>query len=1073
MKRISRLCTAWFLGLSVTIGLLATSSSAAGQAPAKSSPEALRIYGDAVGYQNGRVFDLAAEEYGKFLAKFPDDPLAPNARHYLGVCQRQLKELEKAIAAFETVITKYPNFKLRQDAYLGLGSCQFNLGRADTKGMYAKAAATFSAMIKEFPTGKYADEAYYLWGESLYSLDQKKGAVAAYSKLAEDFPESKRRPDGLYALGTTREELGKYPDAGKAYDLFLEEFPDHKFATEVRMRKAETIMQAGEVAEAEKRFGEVAAVEGFAMADHAILRQAECASRQDKFAAAGDLYSKIPTDFPQSAYVKDAMTLAARCYYQAERFDQAAKWLDKVIATRGKDVPEAAHWRAQIHLKSKEPDKAAALAAKVLSTAQKSPYLVNLKMDQADALYEIPNRRADSLPLYLKVATDHADSELAPQALYSAAFTALELGEHKDALTHATAFSTKHPDHTLLLDVNYVAAESCVHLNNYADAEKRFRELVTGGGNRPELEQWQLRLGLVLYLQKKRKEVVQMLSPLAASFKSAGNKAHAQFLVGTSQYYLGDYKPAIAALKASLAADPKWAQADETWLNLSRAQRKLNQFEPAKTSVKRMLADFPESKLLDRAHFRLAEYSYASNDYKTAVSEYALVVTKWPKSILVPHALYGKGWAQLRQNDHAGAAQSLTALIDGHDGHRLLPAAHNARAVCRQQTGDFAGGVQDVDEYLKSNPAPDDRADALLVRGLCEAGLKKYADAAATFQSILSDKPDYSSADRVLYELAWALKSQDKDADALKHFTNLTTEHPESPYVAEALFHIGEDQYGKKEYTKAAASYAASKEKAPRGELGEKAAYKLGWSHYLGKAYEAALEAFSDQLSTYPSGKLTADGLFMKAECLFKLENYEEAYPAYIKAQGLPASSDAIKVLILLHGGQSAGQLEKWKESIELLAKIPDAHPDSAYVPEALYEQGWATQNLDQPDEALKLYEAAAAKSRGAVGARARFMMGEIYFDKKNFTEAIRQFQRVIFGFGGDRAAKPVKKWQAKSAYEAGRCSEVQINEARKAEQRKKKIADAKKYYSIVVEKFPDASETPAAKKRLTALEKL
>src|SRR5688572_18321559 len=65
-------------------------------AAAVSSPEALQLYRDAASFQNNKAFELAVEEWQKFLKNHPKDPLAAKAQHYLGVCQLQLKETEAA-----------------------------------------------------------------------------------------------------------------------------------------------------------------------------------------------------------------------------------------------------------------------------------------------------------------------------------------------------------------------------------------------------------------------------------------------------------------------------------------------------------------------------------------------------------------------------------------------------------------------------------------------------------------------------------------------------------------------------------------------------------------------------------------------------------------------------------------------------------------------------------------------------------------------------------------------------------------------------------------------------------------
>ena len=133
--------------------------------------------------------------------------------------------------------------------------------------------------------------------------------------------------------------------------------------------------------------------------------------------------------------------------------------------------------------------------------------------------------------------------------------------------------------------------------------------------------------------------------------------------------------------------------------------------------------------------------------------------------------------------------------------------------------------------------------------------------------------------------------------------------------------------------------------------------------------------------------------------------------------------------------------------------------PDNPYTAEILYEQGWALQNLGKTDEAFKQFEEAAGQSDGLAGARARFMMGEILFEKKEYKEAVRNFFKVAYGFGYPQAPEAIQKWQANSAYEAGRCFEVL-----------KMTAQAKKSYQEVVDKYPNSDKAQLAKARLAEL---
>ncbi len=1050
-----------------------TDCPAQDNAAAESSPEALTIYSDAASFQNNGEFALSAEEWEKFLKRFPKDPLAPKARHYAGVCYLQLKAYAKAADHFETILKANPKFELAEDALLNLGWCRYSTEAEDKTETYTKAADAFATLVRQFPKGKYTDQALFYLGEAAYALKKKPEAIAAYRKLVEEHQKSSLRSDGLYALGVTYEEEQAYKEAGAIYDLFLKEFPESALINEVRMRKAETVLQGGDATAAEKMFGEVAGVEGFASADHATFRQAFCAVKLEKFDEAAKLYAKLATNFPESTYLGEATISAGRTFYRANDFANATTWFQKDIDAGRADAPEAAHWLCRIHLQNNEPAKAIALAEQQIPKAAESTYLVNLMLDQADGMYALPDRREESLAKYLQLVDEHGDNALASQALYNAAFTALDLGKYDDGLKHAAAFTAKYPEDRFLPDTKYVAADCNLKLAKYEEAEAAYRDLLANHNGHAEYDAWRVRLGLVLYLQKKYEDAIAALQETVKELKEPQQIAEGQFLIGASQYQLEQFEPAAQALAAAFAADPKWRQADETLLFLSRAQRGLKQFDVAKTTVNKLISDFPESKLLDQAYFRLGEYNYASGDFAAATAAYDEVIAKWNDSLFAPYALFGKGWSSLKAKQYPAGNESFTAMIDKFPEHTLTTEAYLARGMCRRQTSDLEDAIKDFGVFLKTNPAQPQKSDAFYELGLAEAASDKFEQAAATFESLLADNKDYASAANVLYELGWAYTNGKQPDKAISTFAKLAATHADSPLAAEANLHVAESLYAKGEYAEAVKSYTAAKSKAEPGEVAERAIHKLGWAQYRLDKYDAALAEFDEQLKAYADGALVADGLFMKGECLFKLKNYADAFQVFTAATRKPSADEAKQVLTLLHGGQSAARDGKWQPSLEMLDQIASKFPESPFLAEAVYERGFAKQNLKQIDEALKDYQKATELSRGEIGARGQFMIGEVLFEQKKFDEAIRAFKRVMYGYGGEQAPDEIKQWQAVAGYEAGRCAEVQIKTASDAAARAKLIADAKSSFSYVIERHPKHDKVQQAKEQLSQLAKL
>ena len=556
-------------------------------------------------------------------------------------------------------------------------------------------------------------------------------------------------------------------------------------------------------------------------------------------------------------------------YYQANKSAEAVEWLNKVIAQEkasppaGKAAlaPEAAHWLCRLQLAAKDPAEAAKIAASVLPQAGESDFLVPLLLDQADAAYETPGRQAAALAMYLKIVADHSQHPSAPQALYNAAFTAMQLKQHAAGLKHAADFAKAYPQHDLLPDVKYVSAECQLQLGKYAAAAETLADLIASYPSHRERQVWQVRHGLCLFLQKNYEETIALLAPLAEKLTSATGRAEAYFLVGASQFHLQRFGDAVKSLRASQGADKNWQRADENSLILSQALHAEKKTAEAIATVKQMLADYPASKLKANAHYRWGDYSFAGEDYETAVAQYDQVIEGGnPESSFIPFALYGKGWAQSKLGQWPAAIATMTTLIDKHPQAELADDGRFARGMFRRQAKDDAGAIADLNIYLESNLEPDEKSSALFERSKAETATGDHTAAAKTLALLLKENAKWDKADEAVYLLAWAYKDGDKTDQSLAAFTRLIEEFAPSKFAAEGHFHLADAAYKKGDYATAEKAYAAAKQKSGRqqNELHEKAIYWHGWSLYQLEQFDAALAEFSEQAKTYAAGPLAA-----------------------------------------------------------------------------------------------------------------------------------------------------------------------------------------------------------------------
>ena len=228
------------------------------------------------------------------------------------------------------------------------------------------------------------------------------------------------------------------------------------------------------------------------------------------------------------------------------------------------------------------------------------------------------------------------------------------------------------------------------------------------------------------------------------------------------------------------------------------------------------------------------------------------------------------------------------------------------------------------------------------------------------------------------------------------------------------------------------------------------------------KDHAAAAKAFAEQVAADPTGALAADARAMLGESLFQTGQHAEAAKALAAALATPTalSSDDLRGLALIRASECAAKTKQWQESLAFAEQLATTQPKSPYAGQARYAAAWAQQNLGQLDRALAAYRALADSGRSELAARGRLMEGEVLFEQGNHKDAIKAFFKVAYGFGEKQAPAAFHPWQAQATFEAARCFEV----LGKPEQ-------AAKLYAEMADRYPESQQTPAARKRLEALE--
>ncbi len=203
----------------------------------------------------------------------------------------------------------------------------------------------------------------------------------------------------------------------------------------------------------------------------------------------------------------------------------------------------------------------------------------------------------------------------------------------------------------------------------------------------------------------------------------------------------------------------------------------------------------------------------------------------------------------------------------------------------------LSGLIDDVREAVSeadAGLAPDELAALVvkLTRAAIESGFSKFADYATYVHGMIGDADHRLAKTAKHIEAAWRALGQCKEFSHIDPAGN----------VAEILKERLREQ--------SEAIYRRFKKR-----VNEDPQVRLRL------LMERAIKS-----STSPSK--SANAVFLKAESLFRMKDYEEALPAYEAALEARLSSADEHVIALLHGGQSASQLNQGDKGVRVLSQV-------------------------------------------------------------------------------------------------------------------------------------------------------
>jgi len=1055
------------------------------------NPKAESLYTDAANFQRGGAYAIAIENWESFLKQFPNHSLAANASYYLGICQMQKNEAdyESAVVAFEASL-KDTEFKLRSETLTNLAWCLYqsaittpnvNVERLKQSLIY------LDQVLNETNNSTLAGQAMFYSGEISYRLGLHENSIQFFDRFLESQPDSSSLWfDSLYGKGVAQEESQLNSSAIKTYQQLLSSCKDNRLINDVRIRLGDLLLLEGDFKNAADQF-RLAKESASIPTDrsYALFREAFSLVQLNQFELASQKYQELLQQYPDSELATPSQLANAQSLYRSGKMDFAEVEFRKLCSKEDLIVAtESTHWLARIKMSQSRYSEAVKTINQLLERGAEGDFAVPVQMDLAEAL-AAGNSTEDKIAsqqLFTKIYRQNSTHPLAADALFNAAVLAYQIEQFKDALSLSNEFLSNFISSNLRTEILNIKAESLGNLSQLQEANSTFLELIqTAESTNPKRREWILRASSQWNTNGLPERTLEFLLPELSVFSEDNRKAEALLLIGQAYLLLSEPEKALDSLQTSIKTTMDGSKKAEAAFYLGQALFDLKRTTEAVDEWSRLVENNPRDEFSNQARYRLAAIFQDQGNVETAARLYDEVLQHTKSDDLKAYARYGAGWVQMQSSEYAKAIETLSPLIALPE-HPIFLDALLARGIAYRNLVQTESAISDLERCVQLSNTDRQKGDAMLELSMTLLTSKKLDTAISTLKKIVETIPEYSRMPSVLHELGWAYKESMQNELAIETFIQQLSSFPDSAQTASAAYYVGQQMYAQNNYDLACQYFELVIQSSQDPKLSEGARYRIAWALYNQEKYKVSEQAFQVLATDFPDGKLYFDARMMIGECRYQRKEYSSALDAYTIARNLihtenrssntlPDPSDRqVCEIALLHGGQCAAQLERWEDAIQWYDDLRKRFPATSYLSEVFYEAGFANQQLGKNDIAFELLKEVAENYRTEIAARSRFMMGEIYFSDGKIDLAIPEFQRVMYGFGSENAPEPIKNWQAKSGFEAGRCGELILAQSQTIEAKKRAKSIAINFYQYVLDKHPNHSLASKSKERIEVL---
>ncbi len=429
---------------------------------------------------------------------------------------------------------------------------------------------------------------------------------------------------------------------------------------------------------------------------------------------------------------------------------------------------------------------------------------------------------------------------------------------------------------------------------------------------------------------------------------------------------------------------------------LAYAAFRINKYSLAANYFERFLAS-KESSLDKNIQYdvmaRLGDSYLSIRNYEKAKSYYnQLISHKAPNQ---DYALFQQGIIQGLQGDNEGKLNTLKAVVEKFPGSNYADDVAFEIPYISFTTGDYDVAIAGLQEMIQRYPRSSYVPRAMMTIGLVQYNKNDSETALATFQKIVSEYPKTSEAAQAMLSIENIYLDQGDATSYIQYATSNNISELSPAEQDNLAFQACKTLFARGQYGPAVEAVNAYFDKFPKPRQEKHARFIRGVSLYHVDRPEEALHDLNMILNTWTS-EYTERTLLTVAALYLKLKEYNEAIVHLKKLELNDNYKDNYGYAIgnLMKCYYEIADYEQMNNYVDLI-KNYDGSTEEEIATAHLYSAKAFLQKGSK-ESALKELNLAALKSKSAASAEARYQVGLLQYENKEYGKAEKSAFDVI-----------------------------------------------------------------------------